>query len=955
MEADRLSWLRKNQSKLRVGKYKSLSENQNKDQPESSKQGKRVVLPSSYTGGRRYMDQLYFDAMAISSAVGFPDLFITFTCNPNWPEIQRYVTSKGLKPHDRPDIIARVFKIKFDQLLKDLTKKHLLGKVIAYMYTIEFQKRGLPHAHLIFLHPSNKYPTPEDINKIISAEIPSPNNNPQLYTLVGNHMMHGPCGLANKKSPCMNNKDRCTKFYPKKFQESSIVDHEGYPVYRRRDNGSHILKNGIALDNRSVVPYNSHLLMKYEAHINMEWCNQSSSIKYLFKYINKGYDRITAAVVSDGSTSRSPDNSQDEIKKYLDYDVMLRPSVTESMFTSWLQCNAKYAEAKTLSYAKFVFKFVYVKVKRTWTPRKRGFAIGRLMWVPPTTGELFYLRLMLTKVQGPTSYEDIRTINNVCYDTYREACFASGFLMDDKEYIATIKEASVWGLMLTEEQIKNLTLTEIERHMETNRRSLKDYKGFPYPEGYIVEQLGNRLIYDELNYNVNELDAEFQQLFATLTDEQRNIYHKIMSSVSKEKGGVYFLHCYGGTGKTFMWRTLAARIRSRGKIVLTVATSGISSLLLLGGRTTHSKFKIPVPAFENSSCNIDGTSELAQLLKMTKLIIWDEAPMAHRFCFEALDRTLRDIMSSDKIFGGKVVVFGGDCRQILPNAMSSDNQELKNFSNWLLKVGEGKLSEPNDGIAEIDIPTEFLIHDFDNPIQAIFQSTYPDFLNYYNDPQYLQSRAILASTIECVEEINDYILSLIPGEEQEYLSSDEIDRSEINDECQSFDILTPEFLNSLRCSGLPSHKLKLKVGTPIMLMRNIDQSMGLCNGTRLIITRMANHVLEAKIMSGTNIGSMTYIPRMDMSPSQSPWPFKLTRRQFPIIVSYAMTINKSQGQSLDSVGLYLPTSVFSHGQLYVAMSRVKSKVGLKILIHDKEKIPLSTTMNVVYKEVFENL
>lgn len=231
-----------------------------------------------------------------------------------------------------------------------------------------------------------------------------------------------------------------------------------------------------------------------------------------------------------------------------------------------------------------------------------------------------------------------------------------------------------------------------------------------------------------------------------------------MSYVSKEKGGVYFLHGYGGTGKTFMWRTLAARIRSRGKIVLTVATSGISSLLLLGGRTAHSKFKIPVPAFENSSCNIDGTSELAQLLKMTKLIIWDEAPMAHRFCFEALDRTLRDIMSSDKIFGGKVVVFGGDCRQILPvipranrsdivnatinssyiwdscevltltknmrlqqNAMSSDNQELKNFSNWLLKVGEGKLSEPNDGIVEIDIPTEFLIHDFDNPIKAIFR------------------------------------------------------------------------------------------------------------------------------------------------------------------------------------------------------------------------------------------
>ena len=140
-----------------------------------------------------------------------------------------------------------------------------------------------------------------------------------------------------------------------------------------------------------------------------------------------------------------------------------------------------------------------------------------------------------------------------------------------------------------------------------------------------------------------------------------------------------------------------------------------------------------------------------------------------------------------------------------------------------------------------------------------------------------------------------------------------------------------------------------------MLIRNLDQSEGLCNGTRLTVTRLANHVIEASIISGTHIGNSIYIPRMSLSPSQSPWPFKLIRRQFPIIVSFAMTINKSQGQSLDFVGLYLPKDVFSHGQLYVAMSRVKSKSGLKILIHDKDKLPLDHTTNVVFKEVFHNV
>ncbi|KAL5176913.1 ATP-dependent DNA helicase pif1 [Glycine soja] len=149
-------------------------------------------------------------------------------------------------------------------------------------------------------------------------------------------------------------------------------------------------------------------------------------------------------------------------------------------------------------------------------------------------------------------------------------------------------------------------------------------------------------------------------------NEQKTIVDTIMSVVNTQSTAVYFLYGYGGTGKTFIWTTLSSGIRSNGGIVCTVASSGIASLLLPGGQTAHSKFAIPVPATENSTCNIHQGSELAELLKVTKLIVWDEAPMCHKFAFEALDKSLKEIMQNNLPFGGKIMVFGGDFRQILP-------------------------------------------------------------------------------------------------------------------------------------------------------------------------------------------------------------------------------------------------------------------------------------------------
>ncbi|CAG7717446.1 unnamed protein product, partial [Allacma fusca] len=217
-----------------------LDHMENRANSEGIKAGKAVILPSSFMGSPRNMQQLYQDAMAMVRKYGKPDLFLTMTTNPRWREIV-----DNLLPcqtvSDRPDLVARVFNMKARQLLKEIKKDNILGIVVAYVYTIEYQKRSLPHMHmLIILHEDYKPKTRETIDKYVSAEIPDKENNPKLYDIILKHMIHGPCGNLNTKSPCMEN-GKCVKEFPKRFSEETVENHNGYPVYRRRQGSTAII------------------------------------------------------------------------------------------------------------------------------------------------------------------------------------------------------------------------------------------------------------------------------------------------------------------------------------------------------------------------------------------------------------------------------------------------------------------------------------------------------------------------------------------------------------------------------------------------------------------------------------------------------------------------------------------------------------------------------------------
>ena len=1068
MEANRLHFIRLNQDSLRVEFYQGLydyvrSECDEENNNDEHAVGKRIILPSSFTGSPRAMAQKYQDAMSVVTEEGPPDLFVTFTANPKWPEIVNNINEYETTA-DRPDIVARVFNAKKKVFREDILKNEIFGKIKALVDVTEYQKRGLPHVHmLIFLEDEYKIRTGNDVDRIVCAEIPDRETEPLLYKLIKEKMVHGPCGIGyNLQSVCMKN-GRCLQRYPKTFCKETILKDDSFPQYRRRQDGRKITfrkadgTTKYVVDNRFIVPYNKYLTKKYCAHINVEICSTVHSVKYLFLYIEKGFDRAVIVI-----------KSQDEILSYLnsryvspveaccrlytfpmqfnshtivrlavhlennqsvcfrqghELNALEKAQKKDTTLTAWFKLNQRDSNAHQYLYREIPKHYVFHPTGR-WEARKTTNSkkvIGRLYNAHVQEGERYFLRLMLLHQRGCTSFQSVRTVENIVYGTYREAASAFGLLQDDTEWNRALEEAAVYQIPrclrqlfaticvfcnpsdpmtlwkthlhklcedftkhgLDENAAENKALAHISELLTLNGKRLDDY-GLPNVNWSMLENYWQT----EDEYDIAREKRLSENMISSLNPQQRIVFNDIMKSVNAEKeyknvNNLFFINAAAGTGKTYLYKAILHRIRADDNVVIPISWTGISASLLDGGRTVHSVFKLPVPLNETSTCSLRLQSAEASNIKRAQLILWDEITMAPYYALDAIDTFLKELMNEPELpFGGKIMVFGGDLMQTLPVVKHGDrsaiilqtikysrywyavkehtldrnmrvNTDATDYAEWLLKIGRGTLTSEqglNDDLVEI--PNECCVS------SSLATQIFGERLYAENYENYMQKAILTPKNVDTFK-LNDEVLTKLESSlERTYNSADSI----INDDAGKFAQVACDYLHSLTPSGMPPHKLHLKVGAVIMLLRNLNPKKGLCNGTRLLVVDLQRHIIEAKILTGNNANEITFLPRIIMQPIDQELIFQMRRVQFPVRLAFSMTINKAQGQTLEKVGLYLPTPVFGHGQLYVALSRAKSFNDIKIVIRETDEqgklfddIDKTYTKNIVYHELFQKL
>ncbi|GKD36952.1 DNA helicase [Tanacetum coccineum] len=617
-------------------------------------------------------------------------------------------------------------------------------------------------------------------------------------------------------------------------------------------------------------------------------------IKYMFKYISKGTDRVFARVyraIGKSSIGATPSPQViDEIQNYVEgrficaheaywrilkFDIHRRepavqilavhlqdmqritfrdkdmlksvvdlPGKKSTTLTEWFAFNEANEVGRHLSYLEFPSEFVSYFDRKSWSPRKNSkSSIGQLAYVHPTSGELFFLRMLLCHQKGCRDflgtcgsatpeelqflfshillYCDVADPSRLWKKYWKEMSYDIPKKVSDKVQIVDYH--------LNDDSLQGYTLYEIDIILTNCGKSLHAF-GLPPPPQDLLAELANRLLMEERNYNREILAKLKNESVPLLNAEQKQIYDHIINADANNRQALIFVYGHGGTGKNV----------------------------------------VPHIPDLNSPKN----TQLGKLLADADLIIWDEAPMNDRRCFEALDRSLRDIVDEpSSLFSGKSVLLGvftlkDNMRFARPYINLEERILVNSCASWLLDIDDGKIGEPAEedpkNTSWVHIPPAYCLPADEQGLSKLIDFIYDQSTLHTPSAITLQQKAIVCPKNKNADIINSKVMDMVPGESTIYISQDEATPTG-NDGAETEMLYPIEHLNTFKLPSFPPHRLELKVGAPVMLLRNVNIAGGLCNGMRMIVRQLMTKLIEVQIITGTRVGEKVLTIKMEIS------------------------------------------------------------------------------------------